>query len=199
MKLSLNRPNPDTPVGMRHHYRTLFLFGGYLYEGFLLIDNLRLKYWNETFFEGFRALCVGNENTRRRKLVQKIRNSVAFHLDAEDKATPAALKNLNLDDYQLVSADDAQMGSFYFAMADTVDLNYLIDELKGEKSEPDTHEEIYRTITGLNAEFVKAADKFITGLVTKLNLHQKFAIGSPEVADDVLLVSPVQRGTGRVD
>jgi hypothetical protein len=167
MQLVMDRPSPDTPTGLRYHYRTLFITGGYLYEGFLLLDDLRSKYKAEPFFSKFESLL--SEDKRRRKIVQKIRDSVGFPLDWRDKATPSALAKLNLPYYELISTGGT-LGTVYFYLADTVDLNYLLDELRGENSELETSEEIYKTIYGLLDEFAKAADQFIHGVSIKLEL-----------------------------
>lgn len=160
-----------SPVGRRQYNRAIFLTAGYMYEGLALVDSLKLKYVNEVFFERLNNL-TGDTYKRHRKIVQEIRHSVAFHLDSDDKSTKAALKNLKLPRYDLMSGNSSRMMDFYFDFADTIDLNYLIDKLKDDRPETEVLGEIFTCFTDILKEFGGAGHEFLTGLGEKMNFTE---------------------------
>ncbi len=160
-----------SPVGRRQYNRAIFLTSGYMYEGLVLVDSLKLKYVKEKFFQRLNAL-TGVGYKRHRKIVQEIRHSVAFHLDSDDKSTKAALKNLKLPRYDLMSGNSSRMMDFYFDLADTIDLNYLIDKFKGDRPEADVLAEIFQCFIDILKEFGGAGHEFLTGLGEKMNFTE---------------------------
>src|SRR4029079_15456267 len=123
-----------SPVERRQYYRAFFISGGYLHEGIQLAASLRQKYRTEEFFQPLMSLAYDDQYSVQRKILQRIRDSVAFHLDHHDKSTKTALSKLKLSKYDLMSGETDTFSDFYFDFADTVDLNFLIDEFKGTKS-----------------------------------------------------------------
>lgn len=105
-------------------------------------------------------------------MMKLIRNS-AFHLDDSADATKKALGKLNLGYYALVSADEDNLGSMYFDLADNVDFNYILDELTLRYPNDDEtvlRDEIFKVIPELINEFAQAADSFVEGLAKRLKL-----------------------------
>ncbi len=158
-----------TPVEKRQYYRALFLLGGYLHEGMELVASLFTRFQTEPFFQDLRKLRFDESNKVQRKMLKVIRNSVAFHLDHDDKSTRSTLANLKIHRYDLMSAETNTFGDFYFDLADTVDLNYLIDVLKEERTEPATLELIFKTVSEMMVEFLRGGHTFLTGLAEKMN------------------------------
>jgi hypothetical protein len=169
MQLVAGRPAMSSILEQRFHYRTIYLMGGYLYEGYLLVDDLWSTYRDEPFFKGLRDLKTELPD-RRRKIVKKIRDGVGFHLDWREQATSVTLDKLQIDYVELLSFESDERGDLYVSAADVIDLNYLLDELKGSQTEPDTHKEIYDALTSLLDEFAGACDLFICGLIPRLDL-----------------------------
>ncbi len=158
----------NSPVGLRQYNRAFFITTGFLYEGLELVTSLRLKYISEPFFNKFNLL-LGDEYKKHRKVLQEIRNSVAFHLDSDDKSTKLALSNLKLPRYDLMSGSSNLIMDFYFDMADTIDFNYLIDKFKNGRPEPEVFEEIIKSVTELMTSFGSAGHEFLIGLGEKMN------------------------------
>lgn len=163
--------NDKTPVGRRQYNRAIFVTAGYMYEGLLLIDSLKLRYTNESFFERLNKLASASFK-RHRKIVQEIRHSLGFHLDSDDKSTKAALKHLKLPRYDLMSGNSDRIMDFYFDFADTIDLNYLVDKFNSDQPESETLVEIFRCFGDLATEFGHGGDEFLNGLGKKMNFHQ---------------------------
>ena len=144
---------------------------GFLYEGIELATSIRLKYLSETFFKGFNEI-ISEKYKVHRKILKEIRNSVAFHLDSDDKSTKLALKNLNLSRYDLMSGISDRMADFYFDFADTVDFNYLIDIFKGNRNETEVFTEIIKFVTELMIAFISAGHEFLNGLAKKMKFDE---------------------------
>ncbi len=162
--------NDDSPVGRRQYYRAFFTTCGFLYEGLNLANSIRLNYIKEPFFSKLNVL-ISDEYKQHRKVLKEIRQ-ISFHLDSEDKSTKLALSNLKLKRYDLASGKSDLMMEFYFDMADTIDLNYLIDKFKDGRSEPDVHEEIVKMFTDVMKNFGSAGHEFLTGLAGKINISE---------------------------
>lgn len=160
-----------SPVGRRQYHRAVFITGGFLYEGLELITSLQLKYQTEPFFEKLNGL-LDVKYAKHRKILQEIRHSVAFHFDSHDKSTKAALDNLKLPRYDLMSGTSERIMDFYFDLADTVDLNYLIDKFKGSRPEPEVVMEIFNAITDLMTLFSSAGHEFLSGLGGKMKFYE---------------------------
>lgn len=169
MQLIIENKTIDSAVGRRNHYRTNFNAGGFLYEGLLLVDDLRSKYANDDSFTILRDLPFKTSD-RRRKIVKTIRDNVAFHFDHKNNTVRPTLENLNTDYFEFYSADGPQLGQFYFNLSDLIDINYILDELNDDKPERETHVEIYQVIDDLTAHFVRGAEAFIIGMSRKLGL-----------------------------
>lgn len=169
MQLIADKSETSTILEQRNHYRKIYLIGGYLYEGLLLIDDLWSLYNGCDFYSGFAAL-KSEKPERRRKIVQTIRDSVGFHLDWREKLTSATINKLDLPYVEFIAYQGKQVGDTYASVSDVVDLNYLMDCLKGEQSEPETQREIYDTLASLTSDMTKACDVFINGLIKRLKL-----------------------------
>lgn len=104
-------------------------------------------------------------------MLYAMRHSIAFHLDSDDKSTKVALKNLRLPRIVLMSFETLSMNDFYFDLADTADLNYLIDRFKGDRDEKEVSLEITELITNLVVQFGLAGQEFINGLAERMNLR----------------------------
>ena len=161
----------NTPVGRRQYYRAVFMTSGFLYEGLELVTSLRLKYLNEPFFTKLNVL-IGDKYKRHRKILQEIRNSIAFHLDSDDKSTKLALSNLNLSRYDLMSGSSDKVVDFYFDMADTIDWNYLIDKFKDGRPEPEVNKELLKLVSEVMTNFSTAGHEFLTGLGEKMKFSE---------------------------
>lgn len=161
----------NSPVGRRQYYRAFFMTGGFLYEGLELVTSLRLKYLNEPFFDKLNVL-IGDEYKKHRKVLQEIRNSIAFHLDSDDKSTKLALNNLNLSRYDLMSGSSGRLMDFYFDIADTIDWNYLIDKFKDGRPEPEVVQELLDLFSEIMTSFGTAGDEFLIGLAKKMNFSE---------------------------
>lgn len=157
----------DSPKGKRQYNRAIFTTCGYLYEGLLLIDSLRLRYIQEPFFDKLNIL-ISDKYKKHRKAVQEIRQ-IAFHLDSDDKSTKVTLGNLKLSCYEFISSDSDKMIDFYFNMADTIDFNYLIDKFKEDQTETEIFKELLQLVTELMELFGVAGHEFILGLSEKMN------------------------------
>ena len=57
---------------------------------------------------------------------------------------------------------------FYFDMADTIDLNYLIDKFKDDRPEPEVDSELRTLITEIMTFFGSAGHEFMIGLAEKM-------------------------------
>lgn len=156
----------NSPVGLRQYNRAFFTTSGFLYEGLEVVTSIRLKYLSEPFFNKLNIL-IGDEYKKHRKVLQEIRNSIAFHLDSDDKSTKLTLSNLKLNRYDLMSGNSGRMMDFYFDMADTVDFNYLIDKFKDGRPEPEVLAEIMELVTELMNSFAFAGHEFLDGLGKK--------------------------------
>ena len=163
--------NDDSPIGRRQYNRAFFTTSGFMYEGIVVATSIRSKYSSKSFFDGFSSL-ISDKYKAHRKVLQEIRNSVAFHLDSNDKSTKTALANLNLSRYDLMSGSSERMMDFYFDFADTIDFNYLIDKFKNNRPETEVLEEIIKFITELMTAFVKAGHEFLAGLAEEMNFSE---------------------------
>ena len=161
----------ESPVGRRQYFRAFFMTSGFLYEGLTLVDSLRSQYLSESFFIKFNIL-IGKEYEKHRKVLREVRNSVAFHLDSNDKSTKLALKTLNLSRYDLMSGNSSLLMDFYFDFADTIDLNYIIDKFKDNRPESEVINELMTLITGLMKSFGSAGHEFLIGLGQKMKFSE---------------------------
>ncbi len=135
-----------------------------------MVQSIRLKYHQESFFTELNELAFNDTYAYERKILKEIRDNVAFHLDSNDKSTKMALSNLNLPKYELMSKEKPKIKDFYFEFADTVDLNYLIDILKDNKTEKDTVNLIFEALPNMMSKFTMAGHNFMSGLAIKMNL-----------------------------
>jgi hypothetical protein len=160
------------PLTLRRFVRTMFLTAGYIYEGYELITSLYPKYYKEEFFAKFAEIYNDPEKTSKRNILRLMRNAGAFHLDSDNKSTKKALTNLKVKKFDLISGSDGTYSTLYFHLSDTLDINYVIDELKTQDDEDET--EIYRKMGllpgNLLGVFIRASDQFIEGLARKLKL-----------------------------
>jgi hypothetical protein len=163
--------NDNSPVGRRQHSRAFFTTGGFLYEGLEVVTSLRLKYLKEPFFDKLNSL-IGDEYKSHRKVLKEMRNSVAFHLDSDDKSTKLTLSNLKLKRYDLMSGNSTRVLDFYFDMSDTIDFNYLIDRFKEERDESEVLRDIIKSVTELMTAFAIAGHEFLAGLGKKMNFSE---------------------------
>ena len=154
-----------SPVGRRQFYRAFFTTCGFMYESLDLIISLRLKFVSRPYFNDLHQL-IDNKYNKHRKILKEIRNSIAFHLDADDKSTKLALSNLKLSRYDLMSGQSQLMRDLYFDMADTIDLNYLIDRFKDGRPE----EEIIVLIREVMKSFGSAGHQFLAGIAKEMNI-----------------------------
>jgi len=171
LQILANPPKfPTDNLLIRHRIRTLFNLAGYLSEGLEVVQSLRLRYPNDDFFEPFlRFFSV--EYSGERKLVRTIRNS-AFHLDHETKVTRKMLLELKGPHYDFFSQPiiDGEVAGMYFLLADTIDMNYLVDKLSPDGVSRAAMLEMLATIPNFAAKFSAASSAFITGLGKRLKL-----------------------------
>lgn len=160
------------PLTLRRFVRTTFNTAGYVYEGYELVTSLYPKYFKKKYFTKFAELYNDPDKTRKRKTMQLMRNAGAFHLDSENKSTKKALAGLKLNKIDLISGADGTYSTLYFHLADTLDINYVVDQLK--ETSDDDEGEIYRTMgvmaVDLLGEFIRAADQFVEGVARELKL-----------------------------
>lgn len=159
-----------SPVGRRQYMRALFLLGGFLHEGLDLVASLRSRYKDEPTVAGLVDLTYGSDSSFERKMLQLMRHNAAFHLDSHDQSTREAMKNLKLPRYDLASYNSQKQLDFYFNFADTIDLNFLIDKLKGDKTEQETLEAIFSSLMTVAKAFMELGHKFLARLAEKTDI-----------------------------
>jgi hypothetical protein len=167
LELQENRPPVGSKTSDRYALRTLFIMASYVHEALELLTSLRIRYATNPAFEPVKSL-LEHPNKRRTKILKLIRDRVGFHLDDDKVATPAAMAKLNLPYYDIVSSESAKITDFFFNISDNVDLNYLLDELKGDEGEAETLMEILNTVSEMLLEVALAAHPFLTALVNNL-------------------------------
>ena len=140
------------PLTLRNFTRTLFNTAGYIFEGYELIASLYPRYRHEAFFCKLANAYEDPDRPYKRKIMQLMRNAGAFHLDSDNKHTKEALSKLNLNKIDLYSSKDGTYGTAYFHLADTLDINYVIDELKETATEDEG--EIYQRMGKLSVELL---------------------------------------------
>lgn len=161
----------SNPLSHRRFVRDMFNIAGYVYEGYLLIENIYPKYRLEPFFSRFAKVYEDPDKPRKKRILRLMRNAGAFHLDNDNTSTKKALSKLDLKKIDLVSGSDGTFSTLYFHLSDTVDINYVIDELKKPgDAETDIYTEMGKLSADLLAEFSFGADELISGLLRKLNL-----------------------------
>ncbi len=159
------------PLTLRRFTRDMFNIAGYVYEGFELISTLYPKHFKEDYFAKFESLHSDPEKPQKRRLMSLMRNAGAFHLDSDNKSTKKALSKLNLNKIDFVSGGDGTFGALYFHLADTLDINYVIDEVKqSEEDERDVYLRMGKLSADLLVEFMYGADDFVGGVARKLDL-----------------------------
>ncbi|MEZ5423162.1 MAG: hypothetical protein R2682_08730 [Pyrinomonadaceae bacterium] len=171
--LLTSRPDGNDPRGTRQYNRAFFLTGGYLYEAVQLIDSLYLEFQHESYFAGLKQFATSNLDKGFKKVLQTMRHSIAFHLDCDNKSTQQTLPNLSLSSYRVMSATTETYRDFYFDLADTVDINYLVDSLGGPDSETIVLNRIAKSVSEMQIGLLSAGHDFLLGLAKKLNLADK--------------------------
>lgn len=168
LTLTMDR-SVKTARGRRASARVFVIAASYLHEALETLASFRSRYGSEPFFEkALKLIYPPDGNNRRSRILKVLRNSSGFHLDHERKVTAETLKSLNLTVYDLYSGDDTSIGSLFFDIADTVDLNYWINQFRAEKSEGDTLSEIARTVGEMTKEVLDACESILTALGTRL-------------------------------
>lgn len=164
---------PETPPQFRTTFRNLYNTGGYVHEGLLLVEHLRDNgHSSHRYFGGFKRILDDPKYAEKREMTRVIRNSAAFHLDHHDRSTRKGLEIIrDLHQYDFVSGEDDSLGALYFNIADLVDVNLIIHELKGERTdEKEALREIANSVTNLLGDMARASEKFVLGISKKMKL-----------------------------
>jgi hypothetical protein len=129
------------------------------------------KYHDKRYFSPFLRL-LSSKYSRARKVVQKIRNAAAFHLDSDGKTTGAALAKLERETHSFISfSGDNEVQIGYFDLADLIDAKHLIEVLRdGRDDEEEVFSEILDSIMILAREIASASESFLVGLSVQLKL-----------------------------
>lgn len=157
-------------LAQRHSIRTMFILAGYLYESYLLCESLCADYALEPAFQKIKDL-VQSEDKRPKKIVQSIRDGMAFHLDHHDKSTKESLRELNDRYLDFIANPDDTLSTFYFVFADSADIFLLIKKFRRSgQSDDDAYLEIMMLLNKITGDFLGAATIFFDALLQKLNL-----------------------------
>ncbi|MBK7391788.1 MAG: hypothetical protein IPI64_00625 [Chloracidobacterium sp.] len=151
-------------VAKRQLLRSTLVTGGYLYEGFLLLESLSLKYASKGSFSMCMEL-IGPSYKNDRKVLQLMRNNVAFHLDSDDKSTKEALTTIELGKYNYLSVESEKVDSIYFDFADELEWNFVFAKAAQPDHRPDdTVEHVISLIDSGADAFASACFYFLEGL-----------------------------------
>lgn len=143
----------ETPSGTRQRIQAFLLSCATMYEAFKAIDRLGKHLSdNETWQEKMTPILRDKAVKRfREKVLPLLRDKFVFHFD--DDVAPEALKRLDLPEYVFAKAAGKARGDVYFALADEVALNYLLDNLPPEYGETD--DEKLRAVVEEGAKLTK--------------------------------------------
>lgn len=157
-------------VQSRHRVRALWNCAGYLQEGIKVAFSIQLTYAKEEFFKPFMTI-LGAEHKKERRIMKDIRDSLAFHLDVDSKATKQMLMSMKLPYYEFYSETAGRTRSANFPFADLIDLNYLLNvTIDPTIKDGDSFEALMKTILDFRQQYVEAASTFIRGVNEKLGL-----------------------------
>lgn len=68
---------------------------------------------------------LDHEHLKTRKQAKKVRNYLAFHLDGYDETTRTTIAAMKPATYTLWCGENQQNGSYYFELADFLDMSFL--------------------------------------------------------------------------
>lgn len=169
-------------AGRLAYVRARLNLGGYLHEGVNLLGSLDKRHNGKSYFSKGRQILV-NLTKRDKEIIRLVRNNAAFHLDHDDYSTRSALKKLVLLEWEFLAADTSMRKDQYYVLADSVDLNYIIDQLKKFEGAPDRAlfldekayegailSEIFNLLIRLTKEMATATSDFISELTRRLGL-----------------------------
>ncbi len=145
---------------------------GYVHEGIRLVESLRLRYKDKDYFKRLTELAFDDKYKLERRVMKEIRDSVAFHLDQDDRSTKAVLERLKLPRYDLVSGNSEKGLDFYCDMADTIDLNHIIQAFRGDKTEEETKNIVLPLISRFVTTFFMEGHRFVAGIAEEMEIHQ---------------------------
>lgn len=181
VNLILTETNKKDPVDRRAHARNRFNIGGYVYEGFRLIQDMEKRHGGKAYFSGFRKILERIAKKRPEKILHILRNNGAFHLDHANYSTRSALAKMNHVELEVIAANENSYLATYFPLADDVDLNYLVDELaksdSGTKNPKLTLEEenelvneIFMLVADLSKEMAFETHRFVLEVSKRVGL-----------------------------
>lgn len=173
MERSIAQAFPIPKEGYRTYNRETTIMTSYLSEALLLIKALKERHENEPYFYKFKNLLSVKSRKKRDKLFHLVRNNGGFHFDQDNTSTKKALEKLKNANYALLIAKDKSFGNLYFCFADTLDLNFMIDELKADhpgKTEAEILEITHHQRVELLSDVIEGSDQFIRGIAEKLKL-----------------------------
>jgi hypothetical protein len=168
----VNYENDKSVVGRRQYQRSYLVLAGYLHQAVTVLLSIKGRYLLEPSFEELRHLVLDFEYKEARDYIRKIRNFAAFHLDEFDELTRKTLSTLRPTTYKLLSVDEDAIVPYYFELADTLDLNFLISKLSRDGEQDKTQVEIVQKILDYAYELLNACNGFQLAIGDKINIHE---------------------------
>ena len=172
-------------LDQRQARKSITILAGFCHEGRLLVEKLRSEFSGKSYISGFTRL-LGSEFDIERELLKKIRNTVSFHLDHEDRTVGEVLNAIeslganDTDEVEFYESSREATRDFSFAFGDLLDFNFMIMKsaeqfgLSGisdkEQREDQSIEKLIKSISTFSNVLVKALDEFLNGLMTELGI-----------------------------
>ncbi len=158
----------------RQQRRTWVMLGGFLHEAIEVVNSIKGRYLGNADFEPLRALVLDYEHEKTRKKAKKVRNWMAFHLDGNDETTRATISKLKPETFTLWCGENQQNGSYYFELADILDLTYLGEVFPAEDdgyTPMDSGEKVLIDLNDYALAFLTACHTFELMLWEKIREH----------------------------
>jgi|CXWL01.1.fsa_nt_gi hypothetical protein len=170
-----------TLLARRLKGRAVYILGGYLHEAVRLIESLWSRYKLDPAFNELHEL-VGP--SKEKNFLKVFRDNGAFHLD-HFETTKTSLDNLVLnEETELALHDGEYITNMYFAFADMLDLNFLIDQLRSNprlsglvdltgKSDDDLADWILTILKDYSEKILTGGIKFFNELTYRLDFAKR--------------------------
>lgn len=159
----------NTPTGFRQQFNSSFFLAGSLYEGLLVLDNLKAHFGDrDSFHDGFGELLDETEiKDFRENLLKDARDRYIFHYDKD--VPTKVLKTLKLDAYLFATAEGSQMNGIYYNLADEIAANYLTKDIESENDEQIFMKNYLKNLANISTKFIECADKLISDVLSEMD------------------------------
>ena len=150
-----------SPIGIRQRFNAMWFSCGVLYEAIKIVPNLGKEFRHfPSYQNGFASFLKDPTVTMlRTKILNKMRNSLVFHVDED--AMQEVSTGLNLSSYEFLAVCGGDRSRQFYSLADELVINAFVESNHTEATELDSFYALMEKLMMVMTHFSHCADHLI--------------------------------------